>query len=126
MSITLAAIFTSKVGFASHQNAVPIVRELKINNGSETDFEDLTLTLTSSPSFLEPKTWHLDRLTRGDELEISDRDARLNADYLFSLSESVRGELILTLAGDDTTLATASYPIEVLAKNEWAASGCPN
>lgn len=123
MSITLAAIFTSKVGFASHQNAVPIVRELKINNGSETDFENLTLTLTSSPSFLEPKTWHLDRLTRGDEFDISDRDARLNADYLFSLSESVRGELILTLAGNDTTLAIASYPIEVLAKNEWGGVG---
>ncbi|MCI4185946.1 hypothetical protein MRO89_08190 [Dickeya dianthicola] len=56
MNIALDTVFASKAGFASHQNAVPILRELKVNNGGEIDLENLTLSLALSPSFLEPKT----------------------------------------------------------------------
>ncbi len=51
MNITLDAIFA----FVSHQNAMLILRELKVNDGGAIDLENLMLPLTSSPSFF-PRT----------------------------------------------------------------------
>ncbi|AUC41490.1 hypothetical protein [Dickeya solani] len=45
INIALDSVFASKVGFVSHQNTVPILRELKVNNGGEIDLENLTLSL---------------------------------------------------------------------------------
>ncbi|WKV50255.1 hypothetical protein [Dickeya fangzhongdai] len=55
MNIMLDAVFARKVGFVSHQNAMPILRELKVNDGGVIDLENLMLPLTSSPSFF-PRT----------------------------------------------------------------------
>ena len=49
MSIRLSAAIAEKVGFASHQNAVPILRDLEIHNEGATDFADLVLTLSALP-----------------------------------------------------------------------------
>ncbi|MCL2895039.1 DUF3320 domain-containing protein [Brenneria tiliae] len=119
MSIVLDGSITKKIGFASHQNAVPILRELVVNNHGENDYENLLLTLTSSPTFLESKNWTIDRLAAGNSIFIPDRDIKLDAAYLFSLMESVKGDVTITLSDNDTVIATTTYPIEVLAKNEW-------
>ncbi|MDB6141615.1 MAG: helicase [Pseudomonas sp.] len=39
MSIKIEAVIARKIGFASHQNAVPLVRELSIWNQGEQSFQ---------------------------------------------------------------------------------------
>ncbi|MDC9593480.1 DUF3320 domain-containing protein [Xenorhabdus sp. IM139775] len=134
----LEGSITNKIGFASHQNAVPILRELRVNYVKEdyegenkeelsekNDYKNLTLSLTSSPAFLESKTWSIDQLSPGDSIEIAERDIKLNAEYLFSLSESVKGGITLTLSDGGNPLVTHHYPIELLAKNEWGGGTMP-
>ena len=56
MTIAVQGSVAGKIGFASHQNAVPVLAELEIrNDGSET-FQDLTVELSADPPFLEPRT----------------------------------------------------------------------
>ncbi|MDE9441304.1 DUF3320 domain-containing protein [Xenorhabdus bovienii] len=119
MSITLEGSITRKIGFASHQNAVPILRELSVNNEGQNDYKHLLLSLTSSPAFLEPRTWNIDQLSQGTCIDIAERDIKLDAEYLFSLSESMKGDVTLTLLDGENVIATCNYPIELLAKNEW-------
>src|SRR5580704_7576736 len=97
MDINIEAIVASKLGFASHQNAVPVLRELLITNNSDADCNNLTLQLVADPPFLESKTWLIDRLSKSDSLHIKERDIKLNAGYLADLSESLTGELTLRL-----------------------------
>ena len=123
MTIKIDVTVTTKLGFASQQNAVPVLRELEITNNSESDYDDLALTLIASPAFLEGKTWKIDRLPKGDSLHITDRDLKLNAAYLADLSESLRGELKLRLYYADHTLAEETFEIEILANNEWGGAG---
>ncbi|BCL74998.1 hypothetical protein JHS3_07340 [Jeongeupia sp. HS-3] len=123
MTIKIDVIVTEKLGFASQQNAVPVLRELEITNNSESDYDDLMLVLSASPAFLEGKTWKIDRLPKGDSLHITDRDLKLNAAYLADLSESLRGELKLLLCCADQTLAEDTFEIEILANNEWGGAG---
>ncbi|MEB0031356.1 DUF3320 domain-containing protein [Undibacterium sp. RTI2.1] len=123
MTIKIDVTVTTKLGFASQQNAVPVLRELEITNNSESDYDDLTLILTASPAFLEGKTWKIDRLLKGDSLHITDRDLKLNASYLADLSESLKGELKLLLSCEDQTLVEESFDIEILANNQWGGAG---
>jgi len=46
MNIKIEALIARKIGFASHQNAVPLVRELSIWNQEETTLENLTQSST--------------------------------------------------------------------------------
>lgn len=123
MTVKIDVIVSKKLGFASQQNSVPVLRELEITNDSESDYKELTLFLTTSPAFLEAKTWKIDSLSKGDHLSITERDLKLNAAYLQDLSESLNGTLTLRLCCGDQTLAESVFEIEILASNEWGGAG---
>ena len=119
MSIKIEGAIASKIGFASHQNAVPVVRELVLSHHGDTVYQDILLELKADPPFLELKTWRLDRLSPGESLRIDERDIRLNAGYLADLSESLKAEVSLCLTCSESLLSEERYPVELLAKTEW-------
>ncbi len=123
MSLQIASTISAKIGFASHQNSVPVVRELEVRNDGETALENLVLELSSDPPFLEPKSWRIDALRAGSALQIPDRDVKLHAGFLADLTESVSGEVSLRLLKDDAELASSSHPVEILARNQWGGCG---
>ena len=119
MSINIEALIARKIGFASHQNSVPLLRELSIANEGEHSYQDLVLTLGTDPAFVETRTWHLDRLNPGDRLGITERDITFNAGYLAGLSESLGAEVLLRLCHGDQLLVEQRYPTQLLARTEW-------
>jgi very-short-patch-repair endonuclease len=122
MSIQAQVSIAHKLGFTSHQNAVPLLRELILHNESEQTFQDLTLHLRTAPAVLEAKQWNIDRLLPGSSLDIRERDVKLNAEWLAELTESVQCEVTLSLKQGDEELFSLNYPLEALAKNEWGGS----
>ncbi|WP_296720683.1 DUF3320 domain-containing protein [Erythrobacter sp.] len=110
-----AASFT----YASYQNAVPVVRSITINNVTARQFDDCRLSLTSSPAFLRPKIWTIDRLASGDSLALADRKVELDADYLAGLNEAERGEIRLSLSSHGDVLHECVFPVRLLARDEW-------
>lgn len=116
----IEATIASTIGFASHQNAVPLLREVKVTLTGDALAEHLRLSLSADPPFVAPKTWTLDRLCPGDTLAIGDRDVTLNATLLSGLTESISGSVALTLTDrDGATVATLTRRVELLAHNEW-------
>lgn len=124
MHFTIDAVVAAKLGFASHQNAVPLLRELKVGMEGARAAERLSLRLAADPPFVRPKTWALDRLSPGDALAVADRDVQLDAALLGGLTESVTGCVTLTLVGaDGAELASVTQAVELLAHNEWGGLG---
>ncbi|WP_213877880.1 DUF4011 domain-containing protein [Pseudomonas sp. dw_358] len=119
MTIVIEALIARKIGFASHQNSVPLVRELSIGNQGEHSLQDLVLSLDTDPAFVETRRWNIDRLHPGDRLGISERDIKLNAGYLSGLSESLGAEVVLRVTQGETLLVEQRYPTELLARTEW-------
>lgn len=122
--ISINLDIAAKLNFACHQNAYPILRNLRIDNLSESDrFESLTVTLTANPSFIKPKIWRVDRLVATGSVSISDRDVELDGGFLLKLAESMRGSLSLRVECNGICLAEESRQVELLAYNEWGGSG---
>lgn len=119
MTIEIEALIARKIGFASHQNAVPLIRDLSLWNKHDTDIEHLTLTLSTDPDFVESRTWQIDRLNAGDRLGIRERDIKLNASYLSGLTESLNADVIMRVSQGDRVLVEQRFPTELLARTEW-------
>jgi very-short-patch-repair endonuclease len=119
------ATIAAKVGFATHQNAIPIIRDLSVSaEGEDAAAEHLVLTLAADPPFVQSKTWQIDAMLPGDELHVADRDVALNAGLLQDLTESLTGTLTLTLSDrNGETLAQQSQAVELLAHNQWGGIG---
>ena len=124
MSIVLEAIVSDKVGFASHQNAAAVIRQLILRSGGEAAYENCVLKLSADPAFLSEKCWRFDRVLPGTELDIADRDVNLNGSLLSGLTEALSASVTLTLVGSDNQeLATHRKTVELLAHNEWGGVG---
>lgn len=122
MGVIIEGIVADKVGFASHQNAVPVLRKLVLSNDTEVDQDDLSVELISSPPFLEPKTWRIDRMLHASSVRIADRDVKLHAAYLADITEGLRSDLTIRVRAGDQVLSEASYAVELLARNEWGGA----
>lgn len=127
--LAIDVVIAPKISFATHQNSVPVLRELKLVNLGGEAIEDLTLEILSDPPVFAPREWRLDRVAGGGETRVADRDLQLNAGLLLQLTESVRATVTLRVrttgaAGADaaTPLATRSIDVELLARNEWGGA----
>ena len=124
LSWSVEAVVAAKVGFATHQNAIPVIRDLSVLAPDNVGGRNLTLSLAADPSFVQPKTWRIDAMEPGDRLAVADRDVVLNATLLHDLTESMTGTLILTLVDEHgATLDERSHPVELLAHNQWGGLG---
>ena len=128
-SFSIEASICPKLSFATHQSAVPIVRELRITNNSEVSFENLELEICADPPVFLSRLWKFDRLQSASSTVVRNRDLELNASFLLSLQEAVHARVLLKLWPDskrgeaDDCLATESFPVEILAASEWGGAG---
>lgn len=122
MAISIEGVVSKKLGLVSHQNAVPLLRQLIVSSRDPRDLRDLALTLEPSLPFASPKVWHIDRLTTSGVIQLSDRDLELKEGYLAGLSESQIAAVDLRLTSGPEVLAKQSYPVELLAPNQWGGA----
>lgn len=123
MDASIDAAISNKLGLASHQNAVPLLRRVVIANKGDGPLEDLVLEFEPSLPFAASKTWRIDRLSAGSTLEIPDRDVELKERYLADLSESIRTSAAFRLRSGESIVAQQSCTLELLARNDWGGAG---
>ena len=118
-NVVFAADLASTFTFASHQNSIPVIRSIRIENSTADSIENARLELTASPPFLRAKIWVIDRIFAGEGVTLSDRRVDLDAAYLAGLDEAERGDITLRLLKGDRVLAETIVPVRLLARDEW-------
>ena len=118
------------LGYASIQNAVPIVRSLRLTNRSQDTFENLEVHVRCNPAFAQPVRLRFDVLVPGEIRRISPLDLTPDHAYLADLQESQRASIDVVVqtggqeSGSQSTrtqeLGRASQPVAVLAYDQWA------
>ena len=119
------ATLVAKLNLADFQNAVPLLKELSITNGTKEDAKDLELRIESAPAFLKPKLWRIDAVASGSTYRITDLDVQLDGPLLTRLTESEKATVTLSLRhrGDvvvaSPDLARLERTVELLPRNQW-------
>ena len=119
---TITVTLAPKITFASHQNDVPAILDLSVENVSEVDLENLTLSLSSEPPVLGSRSWNFDRITAGSKLRPRDFQPPLAGGLLHALTDRVRADVRLILKQDETIIAETRQSVEALARNEWGGA----
>lgn len=122
-TLAIDAALVPKLSFASHQNAVPVLRDLRILNLGDGVLENVTVEISADPPVFEPMQWRVDRVLPGGETHITKRDLKLNAGLLLQLSEAVRATVTLRAWAEGEVQARRDFPVELLARNEWGGAG---
>src|ERR1700733_87334 len=111
-----------QVGAAFHQNAIPVLNELIVENRLGRDLLDLKLEIRSEPPFTLPTSWRIDELADGKSIPVINPDVQLDAGYLNKLTEAVRGSLQLALREGETEIACESFEIRLLPPSQWSGA----
>ena len=117
--ITIQITAARKVNLALQQNSVPVLRDIVLKNPTDVSYQDLELTVTTTPGFANPKVWRITRLVPDAEISVRDCMIELNPGFLEEVNEAVRGTYDFVLSAGDEVLATASRDAQVLSRNEW-------
>ena len=110
------------LGYASIQNAVPVVRSLRITNGTEETLENIQVLVTCNPNFATGIRLRFDRLVPGETRRIAPIDLRPDHAFFAGLQESVAATVKVSVLIGTKDLAHVAQPIEVLAYDHWAGT----
>ncbi|MEO6322214.1 MAG: DNA helicase, partial [Polaromonas sp.] len=110
------------MGYASIQNAVPVIRALRLSNPFAQAIENLEVVITCSPAFARSLTLRFDKLAAGETRRISPLDLHPDHAFLADLKESVNASIRVVAAAGSQELASVSQPVQVLAYDQWAGT----
>ncbi|WP_316839083.1 DUF3320 domain-containing protein [Pedobacter gandavensis] len=105
------------------QNHVTSIRELTISNTSDQPWEDLKVEISAEPEFASLWSEQIGRLEAGEVFQINSRQLDISPKFLADLTEKMTGKLILRLYDKENKVFEASYPIELLAFDQWPGAG---
>jgi len=110
------------LGYASIQNAVPIVRSLRLTNRSSRTFENVEVHIRCNPAFAQGVRLRFDALVPGEIRRIAPLDLTPDHAYLAELQESQRATIDVTALAAGHEVGRASRPVSVLAYDQWAGT----
>lgn len=114
----LTLSYDRAINYAFQQNAIPVVKELRLQNDG-TARKDLVLRVTTEPAFAAPVEVRLQGIEADGEFRVAPLDLKLSHDFLAGLNEKVAGWLKVELVEEGELLQSITEPITLLARNEW-------
>ncbi|MFJ2318772.1 DUF3320 domain-containing protein [Pseudomonas sp. NPDC087817] len=124
--LKILATLVTKLNLADFQNAIPVLRELRISNETDERFNNVILTLRSSPEVLKPKIWRIDEVAADAFRVIPGLDLVLDGPLLNRLTEAEMSTFTFTLEADDSEtpgamreIARLEQVVELMPRTQW-------
>lgn len=120
--VRLDAALAAKLNLADFQNAVPMLKALRIVNDTASALGQVDLWIEGVPAFMRPKVWRVESVAEGATRSLPDLDVELDGPFLTRLTEAEQATVSFTLRprGDETTeLTKLQCPVELLPRNQW-------
>lgn len=110
------------LGYASIQNAVPVLRSLRLTNHTESTLERLVVLITCAPRFAQGVKLQFDQLAPGETRRIAPIDLKPEHGYLAELQEAVKASIRVSVVQGTDELAHVEQAMTVLAYDQWAGT----
>jgi len=112
------------ISYASYQNSIPLIHRICVKNITDRTLDSVSLVLRFEPAFAETEFFRFERLEADELRVITPVKLRLLHRYLADLTEAENGRIVLEMRAGDTEIATANFPLTVLAYDQWAGTRC--
>jgi very-short-patch-repair endonuclease/DNA polymerase III delta prime subunit len=108
-----------RINLAMQQNDVPMVKSLRIHNATNETLCDLDVSISTEPAFA--KTWKskITTVMSKSSYNFEVIDLILSPEYLWSVTEKVKGLVTIKVEQNGSVLAQSSTTVELLSHNEW-------
>ncbi|WP_186251772.1 DUF3320 domain-containing protein [Burkholderia gladioli] len=110
------------IGYASIQNAVPIIRALRVTNRTDTALQNVEISINCNPRFAQAMRLRFDSLAPGESRKITPLDLHPDHSYLADLQESTTASISVVAIEGEHTLAYLNQSVDVLAYDQWAGT----
>ncbi len=117
--IQITCSVTEHVSLAYHENAVPVIREVVVENSSEQELSDVRVRIESRPAVVQPLTLRIDRIPARSNHHIALPDVRLDAALLAGFTEASRLELTVIVEDAAGERARHLEELRVLPPSHW-------
>lgn len=120
--VQVRAAVAKKINLADFQNSVPALLELAVVNETAQEIRHLTLSVSSEPAFVKPKSWTLDAVGPGQTFHVTQLDLQLDGAHLSRLTEAEPATVVFELRSHQPPgepIASCEQRIELLARNQW-------
>ncbi len=112
-------LYTPILQYALQQAHVPLVQKLRIQNTTDTHWENLKIRISLSPDFATSCEHTADMLLAGGTLELNAPEMPVRAAALAELTERISGQLRLKITADGQPLFDGDYPVDILPYDHW-------
>lgn len=107
------------VNFAMQQNRVPLLKEIRVRNVSNSLLSDMVVEVTSDPEFATRWTCGITELSPMEEVSIVDIPLAVSASYLAQLTEGVAGSLRVRIRMGKVGLYDHTVAVDLDAFDQW-------
>ncbi|WP_407156581.1 DUF3320 domain-containing protein [Bradyrhizobium sp. STM 3557] len=110
---------SDNVNAAFYQNAIPIIRELVVENDTTDELPEITVHLIAEPPFMFPGVWRIDRIAPQTAHHLRLVDLKLDPAFLSGVNTSQRGEIRVRVVARGETVAEHAVQVNVLPPSFW-------
>ena len=120
MSFTLTISCAPSVNAAMQQNHIPLFRDLRILNDSDTVTGPLVLKIHAAPEIFREQTFYIDAIPPRSHWSPAEMDFPMSWSVLVEQTERVNGMLLLELSDEEgRVLHTQERDLIILAFDQW-------
>ena len=117
--ISISVQMNSCINFALWQNYVPIIRSIIVKNEMDMGLEDVKINISCDPDFIKKYEYVIPFIEKNAVVEITPVDLHLSTEFLFSITEKVRGSVNIEISHQGEVILSQIENVEVLTKEEW-------
>ena len=115
--------YSPLINFSMQQNRIGIIHQLFIENRGQRALRDVRVKLMAEPVFGECTPVAIELISVGQTVRVDSLNLQLSATYFAQLTERLAGNFLLEVTTEGEPVFKQSYPIDILAYDQWGGLG---
>ena len=117
--INVEFVYLPIINFAMQQNRVSLIRQFTIENKTDNALKNIRIELNVEPAFASTLPYVIEAIPNGETVRIDSYRLNLITTFFAQMTERIAGNFNIEIFSDNTSIFLKSYPIDVLAFDQW-------
>lgn len=123
-SLNISINYLKRINYSLLNSGKKVIEDVVISNDSDIDYKDLVCKISFTPEFLSPISFGISFIGSHQKIREENINTPINFEYFYSLNESFKGSIIVSLYKGEEEIAQEIFTCEVLTFDEWDGNSC--